>query len=59
MIVKVGNTYYDSNDMPIMIILTDEEKKLISEMGKQRKFCSFPPTISEEKIVKFMETPNL
>lgn len=42
MIVKIGNKFYDSNDQPIMIILSEKEKTLISNMGDSKKYCSYP-----------------
>jgi hypothetical protein len=41
--VKIGNKIYDSEDEPIMVILTDKEKDQISRMPKNAmKFCSYP-----------------
>ena len=42
MIVKIGNKFTNSKDEPIMIILSEDEKELISNMGKQKKFVCFP-----------------
>jgi len=53
--VKIGNKIFDSNIEPIMLILNSEEKVLISNMGDQDKFCSFPDNISEEDIIEFMK----
>ncbi len=53
--VKIGDKFTDSNDEPIMIILTPEEKELISNMGEQTSFCSFPETCFSETIKEFMK----
>lgn len=31
--VKIGDKIYDGNEVPIMLILNDEEKKLIANMS--------------------------
>ena len=54
--VKIGDTIYDSDTQPIMIILDENEKQLISQMDtKHSKFCVYPENYSEEEIKKFME----
>jgi len=56
MIVKIGNKFTDSKDEPIMIILDNEEKALISEMGKQTKFVCFPEDLMDaDKREAFMK----
>lgn len=41
--VKVGDKIYDGNDEPVMVILTDQDKSLISNMSPyNNKFCSYP-----------------
>lgn len=55
--VKIGDTTYDSETQPIMVILDQSEKKLISEMaGDNNKFCCFPD--GEESITEFMKTDD-
>jgi len=43
--VKVGNKVYDGEKEPIMIIMSEDEKKQITEMpeGVQR-YCIYPDT---------------
>jgi hypothetical protein len=53
--VKISATIIDSNDEPIMLILSDDEKELIGNMGSQSKFCSFPEGSKEKDIMTFME----
>ena len=41
--VKVGDTIYDAEDVPIMVILTEGDKKLIADMPEEAtKYCSYP-----------------
>jgi hypothetical protein len=56
MLVKVGKKFFDSHDIPIMIILTDEEKELIANMTPSAsKFCSYPDNgYTPEEIKEFM-----
>lgn len=43
--VKIGDIIYDSEDQPILLILTDADKKNISGMvTTAHKYCSYPDT---------------
>lgn len=54
--VKIDDQIYDSSKLPIMIILSDEDKKLIANMDpKAHHFCSAPSEMSDEKIRAFMQ----
>lgn len=53
--VKIGDTIYDSNIEPIMLILDVDDKNNISNMGEQTKYCSFPENTETEKVVQFMK----
>ena len=54
--VKVRNTIYDSNNEPIMIILSSEDKENISNMDKENfKYCCFTDDINIDKIKDFMK----
>lgn len=54
--VKIGNKVYDSEKEPIMLILSDEDKKNMSQMlPKSRKYCSYPENESPDKIRKWMQ----
>ena len=54
--VKIGDVIYNSENKPIMIILSEEEKKLIASMHNQDlKFCSYPEDGAEEEIINFMK----
>lgn len=55
MIIKIGNAEFETNgDYPIMLILNDEEKTMISEMDKADRICFAPADWPEEKISKWM-----
>ena len=53
--VKIGNTIYDSNEEPIMLLLEEEDKSNISNMGEQTKYCSYPTNMETEDIIQFMK----
>jgi hypothetical protein len=54
--VKIGDQWYDGEKTPIMIVLENNEKDLISRMRPDNeRFCVFPDGIPEEKILKFMK----
>ena len=43
MIVKIGNTYHNSTEEPILLILSKEEKSHIANMEENKnKYLSFP-----------------
>ena len=59
--VKIGGKIYDSNDIPIMLILSEDDKELISFMHTDNyKYCSFPnkDTYTPTAIKLFMEADN-
>lgn len=54
--VKIGNKIYDGNDEPVMIILSDEDKKNITNMlPTATKYCSYPDDYDGD-IKEFMKT---
>jgi hypothetical protein len=53
--VKISDKIYDSNDTAILLILDPEEKQLISNMGEQLKFCSYPLEMAPEEATEFMK----
>lgn len=54
--VKIRNRVYDSRDMPIMLMLSDKEKKLIGEMSTgDHKFCSFLNKLNIYNVKEFIE----
>ena len=40
--VKAGSKIYDSKEYGLLVYLTDDEVKLVSEMGDQKVFAVFP-----------------
>lgn len=54
--VKIGAEVYDSEEQPIMIVLTDEDKNNINQMlPDATKYCSFPSDMKLNDIKKFMK----
>jgi len=62
--VKIGDVIYNSEEEPIMIILSKGEKKQIEDMHpKATKYCSYPDREewtkgNYEGINKWMGIPN-
>jgi len=56
MIVKVKDQYFNTDKEPIMLILSDREIRLISNMkSDEYTFCSYPSKgYTEEDVQKFM-----
>lgn len=52
MIVKIGDKITNSEDEPIAILFTENEKKLISNMGKQGMLCSYPDKWNDVEFIK-------
>jgi len=43
--VKIGNTVYDPSETPIMVVLSEADKKNISTMSEDNtKYCVYPST---------------
>jgi len=55
--VKIGDTIYDAEDQPIMVILSDKDKENISNMLEANtKYCCYPSVgHTEEEIDEFMK----
>ena len=53
--VKIGNKVYNTEDEPIMIVLSDKDKENISNMGELTKYCGYPKDMDENIIVQFMD----
>lgn len=59
MLIKVGEKIISSKESPIMVVLNEEEKELISNMRKEDdKFCAFPNDAVEKDIKEFMEVSD-
>jgi len=56
MIVKVGNKIFNSEKEPIMIVLSEDDKKNIAQMiPDATKYCSFPDNMKLNDIKNFMK----
>jgi hypothetical protein len=55
--VKIGDKIYDSEEQPIMVVLSPADKKNIGNMDHAHtKYCSYTcKGFSEEEIEEFME----
>jgi len=54
--VKIGDTVYDSEKQPIMVILSNDDKKNIENMlPEATKYCSFPDGVDIQIIKDFMK----
>lgn len=57
MLVKIKDKVYRADVEPVMVVLTNQEKKLISQMAPTSfKFCVAPDTVSEEDVRAFMNS---
>jgi len=57
--VKIGDKTYDSNNEPIMIILSKRDKSNIANMiDSANKYCSYPDWMDREDIRKWMDEKN-
>jgi hypothetical protein len=55
--VKIGETVYDAVKQPIMVILSEEDKRNIADMSPTAtKYCEGPDTMCEEDLYEFCET---
>ena len=55
--IKIGEKVYDGNDVPVMVILSDDDKENIANMlPTATKYCSYPEGYDETKIKGFMKT---
>lgn len=55
--IKIGDKIYDSEDEPIMIIMSHYDKQNISNMRPEcTKYCSFPDEYDADEIRNWMKT---
>jgi hypothetical protein len=53
--IKVGDRVYDGSDIPIMVILTDQDKNNIARMPEwATKYAQYPDTLTEEEVSRWM-----
>jgi len=55
--VKIADKIYDANDQPIMVILTNAERKQIADMdlNSQGKYCQYPEGMNRKEISEWMD----
>lgn len=54
--VKISNTVFDSEDEPIMLILSKTDRENIAQMDDAATmYCSFPVNSESNEIRKFMK----
>lgn len=57
--VVVGDNTYDGDKIPVMVILSNEDKDNIVNMEKHAAcYCSYPANRSKANIEKWMATHN-
>ena len=57
--VKVGDTVYDAEEQPVMVILSAKDKENIaSMMPEDTKYLAFPDGMNKDEATKFMEVPE-
>lgn len=53
--VKVGNQVYDSKDQPIMVILSEDDKRNIANMlPDAHQYAEFPENLDEDQVRAWM-----
>lgn len=58
--IKIGSKLYDSREIPILLILSDEEKEEIAGMDTlTSSYCKYPEGADVDKITKWMNEPAL
>lgn len=54
--VKIGNTMYDSDREPIMLLLSNRDKYNIAHMHPEHYiYCSYPENMDEEQVKEWMK----
>ena len=54
--VKIGELFYDANEVPIMVILTEKDKENIKNMHPEaNRYCSYPKGLNRKWIAKWMD----
>ena len=54
--VKVGDTVYDGNDQPVMVIVSQKEREQIYNMAPgYKRYCQYPEGMDPEEIKKWMK----
>ena len=61
MLVKIGDTIFNAENEPIMIVLNREEREQIANMApdSKGKYCQIPnDSMSHDEVVVFMKLPS-
>jgi len=54
--VKIGDTWYDANTMPILVEFTGKDKENIAKMDpKATKYYVYPDTVKPKEIRAWMK----
>jgi len=54
--IKIGDTTYNSEKQPIMVILTNQDKENIKNMSSEAtRYCGYPSGCDPEKILEWMK----
>ena len=58
--IKIGDQWFDSNDQPIMVELTGEDKDNIAHMSaKATRYCSYPCHLDSNVIDRWMTNDKI
>jgi hypothetical protein len=53
--VKIRGAMYDSENEPVMVVLSQDEKVYISEMEGEM-YCNYPDDLDPDKVREWMES---
>lgn len=57
--VKIGNSVFDGEKQPVMVILSPEDKENIANMSPEAsKYASYPEDSDPRKIENWMSLPH-
>ena len=60
MLVVVGNKVFDPNKEPVMLVLSDADKKNITNMAPEAtKYCCYPDGMPPDEVREFMKRGTL
>ena len=54
--VYVKGIWYDSTEEPVLLVLDDEEKQLIADMGDQTRFLTAPTSLKLSEMERLLRT---
>jgi len=57
--ICIGDKIYDGKKVPVMVILTDDDKKNIASLASEATmYCEYPDGMSVKKVEEFMNQFN-